>query len=146
MVIEGVHVWGSFIVFESGGSWEFLLGKPLLTALHAIHDYTSDTVTIANNSISALLKNQFNTMKEINAKTSTRNKKETRRDLWGSVKMLPSREVHTHSPDTNECTVDVAYTEITETTTFPDHSSEPEDNPTTAIEVNINALEEGKGG
>ena len=56
------------------------------------------------------------------------------------MKTLPSREVHTHFPDTNECTVDIAYTEITETATLPDHSSEPEDNPTTTTEVNIDAL------
>ena len=62
---EGRMVFGSFEVFESGGNWEFLLGKPLLTALHAIHEYTGDTVTIKNDGHSAVLKNQINTMMEV---------------------------------------------------------------------------------
>ena len=48
MEIGGVQVVGSFEVFDSGGNWEFLLGKPLLTALHAVHEYSGDTVTIEN--------------------------------------------------------------------------------------------------
>ena len=58
--IEGVRVHGSFEVFESGSNWDFLLGKPLLTAFHTIHEYTRDTVTIENNGLKAVLKNQAN--------------------------------------------------------------------------------------
>ena len=43
MEIGGVQVFGSFEVFESGGNWEFLLGKPLLTALHAVRSLLSPT-------------------------------------------------------------------------------------------------------
>ena len=62
MEIGGVRVVGSFEVFDSGGSWEFLLGKPLLTALHAVHKYSHNTVTIENNGLSAVLNNQINAM------------------------------------------------------------------------------------
>ena len=35
-------------VFDSGGNWDLLIGKPLLRAFNAIHDYTTDRVTICN--------------------------------------------------------------------------------------------------
>lgn len=44
-----VTVRGEFEVFDSGGSWAFLLGKPLLKAFHAEQDYREDTVTIRGN-------------------------------------------------------------------------------------------------
>ncbi|KAF8153653.1 hypothetical protein K438DRAFT_1522675, partial [Mycena galopus ATCC 62051] len=44
--VEGVRVRGSFEVFDSGGGWTFLFGKPLQTALGAIHDYKKDVVSI----------------------------------------------------------------------------------------------------
>ncbi|KAG2056676.1 hypothetical protein BDR06DRAFT_836047, partial [Suillus hirtellus] len=34
----------SFEVFNSGGNWSLLIGKPLLEQLQAIHDYTNDTI------------------------------------------------------------------------------------------------------
>jgi hypothetical protein len=56
--IKGVQVQGSFKVFKSGGNWEFLLGRPLLAAFHAVHEYTNDTITIKNEELTATLKNQ----------------------------------------------------------------------------------------
>ncbi|VDC07025.1 unnamed protein product [Peniophora sp. CBMAI 1063] len=44
--IGGVRTTGEFEVFDSKGSWSFLVGKPLLRAFRAIHDYTPDTVLI----------------------------------------------------------------------------------------------------
>lgn len=44
--LEGVTVKGEFEVFNSGGSWAFLLGKPLLRAFQAEHAYKPDTVSI----------------------------------------------------------------------------------------------------
>ena len=58
MEIKGVQVQGSFEVFESGGNWEFLLGKPLLAAFHAVHKYTNNTIAIENEGLTATLKNQ----------------------------------------------------------------------------------------
>jgi hypothetical protein len=36
----------SFEVFDSGGAWPMLIGKPLLEQLSAVHDYTNDTIII----------------------------------------------------------------------------------------------------
>ncbi|THU79222.1 hypothetical protein K435DRAFT_884538 [Dendrothele bispora CBS 962.96] len=47
VVLGGISVQGEFEVFESGGKWEFLFGKPLLQHFHAIHDYDKDTIQIA---------------------------------------------------------------------------------------------------
>ena len=44
--IAGVIVHRAFEVFDSGGNWDFLFRKPLLKAFKAVHNYTSDTVTI----------------------------------------------------------------------------------------------------
>ena len=60
MEIAGVEVHGAFEVFDSGGNWEILFGKPLLKAFKAIHDYTSDIVTIGNEELSATLQNEIN--------------------------------------------------------------------------------------
>jgi hypothetical protein len=46
MQLGEVIVKGEFEVFDSGGSWAFLLGKPLLKAFHAVQEYWGDTVTI----------------------------------------------------------------------------------------------------
>ncbi|THV06371.1 hypothetical protein K435DRAFT_592867, partial [Dendrothele bispora CBS 962.96] len=46
VVLGGISVRGEFEVFESGGKWEFLFGKPLLQRFHAIHDYDKDTIQI----------------------------------------------------------------------------------------------------
>ena len=41
-----MEVEGSFEVFDSKGSWAFLLGKPLLQLFEAKQDFVSDTVMI----------------------------------------------------------------------------------------------------
>ncbi|KAH9941372.1 hypothetical protein B0H21DRAFT_678751, partial [Amylocystis lapponica] len=46
IVIGGVRIRGSFEVFPSGGAWSFLVGKPLLEAFRASHDYDGDTISI----------------------------------------------------------------------------------------------------
>ena len=38
---------GKFEVFNSGGEWAFLFGKPLLKAFNAIHDYSQDEITVS---------------------------------------------------------------------------------------------------
>ena len=55
MEIKGIRVHSSFEVFDSGGNWEFLFGNPLLTAFHAVHKYTFDTVMIENRGRTAVL-------------------------------------------------------------------------------------------
>lgn len=46
MQLKGMKVEGSFEVFDSGGSWAFLLGKPLLRQFKAKHDFELDMVKI----------------------------------------------------------------------------------------------------
>jgi hypothetical protein len=42
--LSGVKRVGSFEVFESGGAWAVLFGKPLLQIFSAVHDYGTDIV------------------------------------------------------------------------------------------------------
>ncbi|KAG1830078.1 hypothetical protein DFJ58DRAFT_737075 [Suillus subalutaceus] len=57
--IKGVKARSTFEVFDSGGSWGFLFGKPMLQAFAAVHEYTPDTITIADKTQMALLSNQI---------------------------------------------------------------------------------------
>ena len=56
--INGVRAKGDFEVFNSGGGWGFLFGKPLLQAFAAIHDYTPDSIAIASKSHEATIHNE----------------------------------------------------------------------------------------
>lgn len=44
ITLGGVMAQGEFKVFRSGGGWKFLLGKPLLRAFKAVHNYDRDKV------------------------------------------------------------------------------------------------------
>ena len=55
--VEGVETTRTFEVFDSGGGWSFLFGKPLLRAFKAKHDYETDEVTITNSNTMAILCN-----------------------------------------------------------------------------------------
>lgn len=44
--VEGLRRSGSFEVFDSGGAWSLLFGKPLLAAFDAFHGYGLDEVHI----------------------------------------------------------------------------------------------------
>jgi len=57
--VEGIEACGTFEVFNSGGGWSFLFGKPLLRAFKAKHDYVTDEVTIADNRNVATLRNHL---------------------------------------------------------------------------------------
>ena len=48
--LKEVTVEGEFEVFDSGGSWAFLLGKPLLRSFRAEQAYEPDTVSIRDDS------------------------------------------------------------------------------------------------
>ena len=142
MEIGGVQVWGSFEVFDSGGSWEFLLGKPLLTALHAVHEYTGDTVSIENNGLSAVLENQIDTMTKVHderVKKGTKNKK--LKDIKGSDETLPSREVPADTCSNDKQVTDIAYTETTLNEQININTSELQDHDLSATtELEIDAL------
>ncbi|OJT13168.1 Retrovirus-related Pol polyprotein from transposon 297 [Trametes pubescens] len=55
---EGVKVDSSFELFPSKGAWSFLIGKPMLEALRAHHDYSTDTIRVRNHYANATLRNQ----------------------------------------------------------------------------------------
>ena len=138
MEIEGVQVFGSFEVFESGGSWEFLLGKPLLTAFHAVHEYTGDTVTIENNGLSAVLKNQIGTITNVHNETNKRSWRQ-HKDSKRSERTLPLKEVHKKIPNNDEQTVDIAHIESKEPKITVD-SKLQDDNTTPEIEIEVDNL------
>ncbi|KAF8149792.1 hypothetical protein K438DRAFT_1434039, partial [Mycena galopus ATCC 62051] len=55
--VEGVRISGVFDVFESGGGWDILFGKPLMASIGAVHDTKTDVVTIEAGGKSAVLDN-----------------------------------------------------------------------------------------
>lgn len=55
---EGINVRSSFELFPSRGAWSFLIGKPMLEALHAQHDYAADTIVVRGKGRSAVVRNQ----------------------------------------------------------------------------------------
>jgi len=57
--VEGVETTGMFEVFDSGGGWSFLFGKPLLRAFKAKHNYETDEVTITDSNTTATLRNRI---------------------------------------------------------------------------------------
>jgi len=44
--LKGIHIEGEFEVFNSGGGWKFLFGKPLLRCFQAVHNFDTDMVSI----------------------------------------------------------------------------------------------------
>ena len=65
-----VTIKGSFEVFDSGGSWAFLLGKPLLRRLKARQNFGSDTVEIeANDGSVTILQNDLSVPKAFEPST-----------------------------------------------------------------------------
>jgi hypothetical protein len=60
--LADITIKGSFEVFDSGGSWAFLLGKPLLRQFRAKQCFGTDTVEIGTNEGSVtVLQNELNT-------------------------------------------------------------------------------------
>jgi hypothetical protein len=57
--LNSVRVQGTLEVFESGGGWSFLFGKPMLKAFRANHNYEKDKIQVRNNEKTAELENQI---------------------------------------------------------------------------------------
>ncbi|KAF8215562.1 hypothetical protein K438DRAFT_1463791, partial [Mycena galopus ATCC 62051] len=55
--VEGVRIRGIFEVFESGGGWDVLVGKPIMAALSAIHDTKRDIISVSTGGRTAMLEN-----------------------------------------------------------------------------------------
>ncbi|KAJ6542994.1 hypothetical protein B0H19DRAFT_1268181 [Mycena capillaripes] len=92
--VDGVRVEGTFEVFDSGGGWEFLFGKPLQATFGAIHNYRSDTVSIEAGGKSATLTNQ-----QEEKKTGKHEPAAERAAFTGvlSFANTPTRRVHSKS-------------------------------------------------
>jgi hypothetical protein len=72
--LVNVTIKGSFEVFDSGGNWAFLLGKPLLRCFKAKQNFGTDTVEIAANDGSvAVLQNELKTLRAFEQSTNTVN-------------------------------------------------------------------------
>ncbi|KAG2744354.1 hypothetical protein P692DRAFT_20703864, partial [Suillus brevipes Sb2] len=62
-VWKGSLKWGSvtvatsFEVFDSGGIWKMLIGKPLLEQLNAVHDYAIDQISFPSSPASIIVTN-----------------------------------------------------------------------------------------
>lgn len=59
--VGGITTHGEFEVFDSGGHWDFLFSKPLLTAFKAIHEYGEDRVTVLGLEGMTILENEVHT-------------------------------------------------------------------------------------
>ncbi|KAF8871403.1 hypothetical protein BD779DRAFT_1680441 [Infundibulicybe gibba] len=60
VTVAGVKNQGRFEIFDSGGAWGLLFGKPLLQAFKAQHDYEKDTIRVRQtDGMEAILKNQY---------------------------------------------------------------------------------------
>jgi hypothetical protein len=57
--LNGVRAQGTLKVFDSGGGWSFLFGKPMLKAFRANHNYEKDKIQVRNNEKTAELENQI---------------------------------------------------------------------------------------
>jgi hypothetical protein len=60
VMVDNVQTNGTFEIFASRGAWNILFGKPMLKAFGAVHEYTTDTITLhPNNSEStAVVRNE----------------------------------------------------------------------------------------
>jgi len=99
MKLGNIEVEGEFEVFDSKGSWEFLLGKPLLRLFGAKQDFLTDTVTICgdNGSNTTVLHNEITQQEpstEVVTMNFTANAKQTAISMGGpDMPEPPAREV-----------------------------------------------------
>ena len=92
--LGGATVTGSFEVFDSGGGWDFLFGKRLMTAFSAVHDYATDEVFLPTHQLT--LQNQHDiTMRppQVNHKVDQTQKEEVRETQEGDNAQSPMRGV-----------------------------------------------------
>ena len=131
MQISGVTVEGEFEVFDSGGSWAFLLGKPILRAFQAEQAYGPDTVDIrGKDNKKVTLRNEI---KELRLREDrpgvnlTLDVKQCESNTGGSSEMKPPpREVshRVHEDNMNTCTDTPTFPVLT-TPEVPNKSPDP---------------------
>jgi hypothetical protein len=57
--LNGVRAQGTLEVFDSGGGWSFLFGKPMLRAFRATHNYEKDTIQVRDDKKTMELENDI---------------------------------------------------------------------------------------
>ncbi|GLB38087.1 putative retrotransposable element Tf2 155 kDa protein type 1-like [Lyophyllum shimeji] len=67
VVVANTSQEGAFEVFESGGAWSLLFGKPLLEEFGAVHEYKADTIHLPIGNSWVKLENQFSNVKGVAA-------------------------------------------------------------------------------
>jgi hypothetical protein len=108
--VDGLTREGNFEVFDSGGAWALLFGKPLLEAFEAIHDYKADFLWFPLSSAlenRKSLQNQFLTVSTDTGELvglTTDIKQRTK--FWGGLCASPSRQVHSMSKTISDEQVD----------------------------------------
>lgn len=86
--INRVRAQGEFKVFDSGGGWGFLLGKPILQAFEVVHDYKMDVITISDGKNSSEIVNQIAhpiTLHQTSSEVSLTLDIKQRETLWGGA-------------------------------------------------------------
>src|SRR5882757_148268 len=69
VTVQGVTRKGEFEVFDSGGAWTALFGKPLLREFKAVHDYETDEIRLWKNETTVItIKNRSNTKDKMEVK------------------------------------------------------------------------------
>jgi hypothetical protein len=93
--VGGIEVETQAEVFRTRHRWEFLVGKPLLQALMAIHEYMKDTITVTDGSRTTCLNNLHigvtTPLKQGNSKTATEMAEEKQEEK-GYLKREGSKE------------------------------------------------------
>ena len=146
MQISEVTVGGEFEVFDSGGSWAFLLGKPMLQAFQAKQAYGPDTVSIRDKNNKKVI--LFNEIKEPRLKEDVPGMnlmldvKQYGVITGGSSEMKPPpREVPQNTPeshttnDTDEPTLPALVAPIAIPSENPENLFTRKDNPHKAERV-----------
>ncbi|KAK6988504.1 hypothetical protein R3P38DRAFT_2804549 [Favolaschia claudopus] len=71
ILVGDVRARGAFEVFDSGGGWSLLFGKPLQAAVGAVHDMRADVVCINDKNRSVVLENQNPVVRRSQVKNGT---------------------------------------------------------------------------
>jgi RNase H-like domain found in reverse transcriptase/Reverse transcriptase (RNA-dependent DNA polymerase) len=95
--LNGVRAEGQFEVFDSAGGWAFLFGKPTLRAFNAVHDYTTDSITVSDAVRSTVLQNAILSPSALNQteedSSLTMDIKQREIATGGTIQSPPSRQV-----------------------------------------------------